>query len=398
MPIRAVLDETARVFATRVLAAWHAPELAEAARLERRCLVGPEDLLRGDPEESWQLATARIPGFAVLTPRQAPLPEVPFVYEDTEQPHLVELRRRYDIEGTLAGAASEYDAMLRFGAWMGTRWSHGYEPHLVPGGRLRFRVADAIAAGERGARFWCEIDAKATVQAASALGWPARLVSVCPEPHRPERRHAVAEVWSNQHDKWFVLDTDFNVTFEVDDVPLSAWELTHQGPSLLASGKLHLRRFAPDPRAVGAEYLVSLYRFVFVDMRNDWVSRRLSRGSPAGGDLATWWTARSDLKRVFTSKRKVDAPESFAWKVNTTRIHLHDLRREDSGWRLDVAVTAYAPYFESFWIQVNEGEWTELDSATRSLSLAAGTHGLRARVETVRDCLGPTTEVRFRLP
>jgi hypothetical protein len=401
MPPRAVLEETARNLAAPVLAAWHGSDVSRARELQRRSLIAPADLaglIRENPTHSWSLLSAEVPGFVLLTPSQEPLPAIPFVYESVQQPHHVELLQRYDLGAILAEATSEYDAMLRFGAWMGTRWQHGYEPARVPGGRLHFQVADVIAAGEGGARFWCEIDAKATVQAAAALGWPARLVSVCPEPHRPATFHAVAELWSNQYEKWFVLDTDFNVVFEAGGVPMSAWELTHLGSSMLRAGTLHLREFAPDPRGVGADRILSLYRFIFVDMRNDWVSRRLPRGSPAGGDLATWWTAQPDMEHVFTAKRKVDDQERFDWRVNTTGIHLIDLHKEASAWRLNVALTAYAPYFDSFWIQVDGGEWTELDSPVREISLLGGTHDLRARIKTVRSDWGSITRVAFSLP
>ena len=158
---------------------------------------------------------------------------VPFVFESPDAPHLVALRKRFDLDSVVAGSGGEYGAQMRLATWIGTRFQHGTDK--VPGGRQVCDPVAVIDAGQKGARFWCEIAARTMTQAATAVGWPARVITASRDAYTWE--HAVAELWSNQFDKWFVVDPDFNVVFEADGVPLSAWELVHQGPALQANNR-----------------------------------------------------------------------------------------------------------------------------------------------------------------
>jgi hypothetical protein len=260
LSVRVAAEQVARIAAAQVGAVVYSEDLAQARSLAQQ---------RGQ------------------TSTQSNTPV--FVPERSDAPHLQDLRKHYDLDAVIAQATSEYDAQLKLAAWVGTRFEHGTDE--VPGGR---QVCDPVAvfqAGQNGARFWCEIAAYSMIHAASAVGWPARMITASTDGHTWE--HAVAELWSTQHKKWFVVDTDFNVVFEYHGVPLSAWELVHDAPQVKQSGQLTVRRFAKFKEGLTPQDLLRLFAYTHVDYRTDWCTRPLRKASPAGGDLNTRWTSRS---------------------------------------------------------------------------------------------------------
>ena len=279
--------------------------------------VGAADYYSVGGIKTWYELETTIPGFKVIdiTPIRIPHRNANFVYETADAAYLLRFRETYELESVIKDATSQYEAMLKLGNWIGTRFDHGIDP---PGSRQACDPVGLIATGERGAKYWCEIAARVTVQAASSLGWPARVITASRDGYTWE--HGVAELWSDDFGKWFVMDTDFNVVYESNGVPLSAFELLHKGHLLQDTGKLDIRAIAPPKPSLPLIDMIPYYRYIHVDLRNDWCSRPLRRGSPAGGDLATWWTARPDIPPLLTAKTRVDDADSFDWTLNTVAI------------------------------------------------------------------------------
>lgn len=210
------------------------------------------------------------------------------------------------------------------------------------------------------------------------------------------REHALAELWSNQHNKWFVVDVDYNIVYERDGVPLSAFEICHQGRRLQRNGELKVRHFAPPKPSLPLKDLVPYYRYVHIDMRSDWNTRPLERGSPAGGDLATWWTARSTLGNILTPKVRVDDRRLFNWKVNRVSMQPVALtRKPQNRLVLEVGLLAYSPFFRAFEVSINEADWREQADTQLSVLVQPAENSIRARVVTENGWRGPVYEVRF---
>lgn len=255
---------------------------------------------RSDLTEARALAATR--GYVPSSP-DTPV----FVFERPDAPHLVAFRERYRLEAIVASAPTEYEAQLALATWVGTRFDHGTnEP---PGGRQVCDPVSVVESGTKGARYWCEVAAYTMVHAAQAMGWPARMITGSTDGYTWE--HAVAELWSNEHRKWFVVDTDFNVIFENGGVPLSAWELVHDAPALRKAGRLVTRRLARLKEGLVPQDVLRFFAYAHVDYRADWCSRRLRRASPAGGDLNTLWTARPGREPPLTSIPRAHRREQF---------------------------------------------------------------------------------------
>lgn len=384
-----------RVIAVPVLAKLYNDDEDMAALLRERYWVGEKELMVSSPLESWRRIESQLPGFQVLEGNgtEQIKTDIPFVYESMHAPHLAKLREYYKLNELVSGVADEYEAMLRLGAWVGSQWDHGADS--VPGGTVAFDPIEVIQAGNNGAKFWCEIATKVTVYAATALGWPARALAASRDGYTWE--HAVTELWSNQYNKWFVIDADFNIVYEKDGIPLSAFELCHDGPNLQDTNQLQVRPIAPHKPSLPLMDLIPFYRYIHIDLRTDWNTRNLRRGSPTGGDLATWWTARPSLGNILTAKIRVDNREQFNWKVNTVSIYALgvDLIPE-TGPVLQIGLVGYSPFFETFQVSINDTPWEEVPIGKFPVQLAPGKFSIKARVITENEGIGPVYEIKFQ--
>ncbi|GAK59416.1 hypothetical protein U27_06400 [Candidatus Vecturithrix granuli] len=384
-----------RVIIVPVFAKLYAEDKKSAELLRQNSWIGESNVISSSSLESWKHIEAQVPGFRFLGgngSNENIQRDIPFIYESMNAQYLVELREHYQLDQLIMEAPDEYHAMLRLGAWVGTRWDHGIDP--VPQGITIPHPLDIIQAGENGSKFWCEVAAKVTVNAATALGWPARLVTASRDGYTWE--HALAELWSNQHRKWFVMDTDFNIVYEANGIPLSAFELCHNGLELQKTKQLYTREIAPPKPSLPLIDLLPFYRYIHIDLRNDWYSRRLRRGSPAGGDLATWWTARPSFGNILTAKIRVDHQKKFDWPVNSVNIYARSLDSSQNPPLLNIGLFGYSPFFKTFQISVDDRTWHDTKSGHDSFHLLPGKHSVKARVMTMTEQAGPVYEIQFQ--
>jgi hypothetical protein len=320
---------------------------------------------------------------------------VPFVYESLDNPSIIKLKGYLSSQIELNHRLDEFSQMLVLFDWIGRQWDHGTD--IPAGGYSRFDPIVLLRSAREGGRFWCEVSARFTVYAATAMGWPARLVSLSRSGYQWE--HAVAEVWSNQFGKWFAVDTDFNLYYEKNDTPLSAFELCHYGEKLAAGSELVIKQIAPKKPSVKMIDLLPYYAYIHIDLRNDWLSRDLAKGSPAGGDLSTWWTARESIKNILTIKKRVDDQSFFDWPVNVVNIRPYRKlnRFSVSTYQYYVGFEAYSPYFRHFEWRLDEGKWLKGKKAEILLPLASGGHRLMVRVRTTNGLVGPVNELSYHI-
>ncbi|MGI9284679.1 MAG: transglutaminase domain-containing protein [Pseudomonadales bacterium] len=400
---QAALKQTARVIGSSVSSKINASELSEALQLEKNYQLGKFDRDVIHPEVSWRELASK-ENHLVFGSYSGPTRtylEVPFIFEEYNVKHIKALRERYQIEELASGERTEYEAMLKVASWVGNLWDHGIDTPL--NGPQNFKAIDAIESAKNGARYWCEISARSMSQVATALGWPSRVITLSRSGY--EWQHAVTEVWSNQFTKWFVIDTDFNVIYESNGIPLSAFELVHEGKMLQRLGRLAIKNFTPlkpffvrrggKMREMQALEQLRFYNYAHMDMRNDWASRKLSRGSPVGGDRATYFTSNAKISPILNAFRRASTKRDFDWPVNLVEIHLVGLKVDDSKVVLEIDAKAYGPYANYIQIRIDRGTWQNTDPGLSSYQLTDGIHSLEARLALINDTVGPTTNVTF---
>lgn len=398
-----ILVQSARLLANSVLRQIHTEELDQANKLAARFELGYFDGST-NPADTWKAHSKQSKYFALGSyngPIRTNL-EVPFVFEKYDAPHIKALRNQFELERLSQAPLSEYQTILKVANWSGRLWDHGVDMPLD--GPNNFKAIDVIkAAKSRGNRYWCEVSARTTSQVATALGWPSRVITLSNDGYH--WNHAVTEIWSNEFAKWLVVDNDFNVVYESNGVPLSSFELVTEGHLLQALGRLQIRQIAPMKRyfmlrggrmrEMQALQRLIFYNYAHVDMRNDWPSRHLSKGSPAGGDLATYHTSNKLIPPVLSATRRAINKRYFDWPVNLVEIHLDKVSVDNDLTRVEVDLKAYGPYASHIEIKVDDLKWQKVDPGAFAFKIASGLHELGARLILLNGGIGPVTKIEF---
>lgn len=144
---------------------------------------------------------------------------LPVRYESLSNPRLAAYAQRENLAGVVAGARDEFQAMLMLKEWAAAQFKHSYPDPYPPWDAME--VLDWIRSGRTGG--FCAQFAQVYLQALQALGFRGRYLEI--GSAKIPFEHYVMEVWSNQFDKWVVMDVDYNAHFERDGVPLSALEV-----------------------------------------------------------------------------------------------------------------------------------------------------------------------------
>lgn len=144
---------------------------------------------------------------------------LPVRYEQFDAPRIEQLRGRENLDAVVAGAATEFEAVLKLKDWVAAQFPHTNPDPYPPWDALI--ILDAIRGGLTGG--FCAQYSQVLVQSLAALGIPARYLEIGP-PSNPYS-HFPLEFWSNQFRKWVLLDADFNHHFEQAGVPLGAVEV-----------------------------------------------------------------------------------------------------------------------------------------------------------------------------
>jgi len=178
---------------------------------------------RGGLSAATAAVTLTVPGLVARVQQGPSLPPgdagLPVRYERFDAARIELLAAREGLAAVVAGSATEFETVLRIKEWVATQFPHTDPDPYPPWDALV--ILDAIRAGLTGG--FCAQYSQVMLQALAALGFPARYVEVglADNPYA----HFPIEYWSNQFDKWVVLDADFNLHFQQNGVPLSALEV-----------------------------------------------------------------------------------------------------------------------------------------------------------------------------
>jgi Transglutaminase-like superfamily len=384
-----------RVASAPLFAKIHEQDTEYVKQQIKKYIHGMSDVdRRSTPKKSWEVISRELPGFSTSMAKNNDInKDIPFIYQKPNGDYLVELCKKYHIDEFAEARATEYAKIIKIANWVGTRWDHGTD--MPPCGENHCRPAFLVATAETGSKYNCYFAAQLMIHAASALGWPARMVTASKDGYI--WNHALVEVWSNQLNKWFLIDTDYNIIYKSSGIPLSAFELCHDGPRLQKDGRLQIVGFAPLKPSLKITDLLPLYRYVHIDMRNDWLTRKLVGGSPAGGDLSTWWTARPDLNVLLTSRIHIKNKFKFNWKINTIKIYCLGVAIDADGSRfLKIGLLGYSPYFISFKYNIDNGAWILDKDGLFLIPLKHGRHQLFAAILGYGGNIGPRYSIEYR--
>ncbi len=178
-----------------------------AVLLNVSCTAWPDD----------QAAQARL---HLVTNGQIPGPNtLPVRLQPLTEPQLAQLAGREHLAELVAGIPRQFDQMVRLQDWVNAQWPDGTPDPYPPWDALT--VLDWIRSGRT--QGFCAQYSQVFLQSLASLGYSARYIEIGSREN--PYAHYLTEVWSNDYNKWVVMDADYNLHFERQGVPLSALDV-----------------------------------------------------------------------------------------------------------------------------------------------------------------------------
>ncbi|MCH7726334.1 MAG: hypothetical protein IH991_07645 [Planctomycetes bacterium] len=125
----------------------------------------------------------------------------------------------YPIRKVVDAEKTEFKKMVALTIWTKKQWIHGREMDKWLDPARRKNAVEILKKAHLGGRFNCLYYSTVLSTCGIAVGYRARRVCI--------DGHVVSEFWSKERKKWIMLDSDANVHFELQGVPMSSYEL-HQ--------------------------------------------------------------------------------------------------------------------------------------------------------------------------
>lgn len=156
-------------------------------------------------------------------------------FDTPDCPQLIELRQEFGLAEVVADAGSDLKRIEALCHWTHARWRHDGDNHPSKDDALTI-----LREASDGEGFRCVEYATVFAAAARSLGLPARVLGLMREDIATAKSgagHVVAEVWSDEFEKWIYVDPQEDVMPLLNGTPLNALELQAE----LKNPKLELR-------------------------------------------------------------------------------------------------------------------------------------------------------------
>ncbi len=326
----------------------------------------------------------------------------PFSYESSSHPALQELRETYKLDAVVAPGKRELEKFILLRNWVKSRWYHGWDHTRMKNPPKATDAREILREAENGRDFNCGFYAKTFLQCLISLGYQARLLGIGKDvSHIPVKvlhketniGHSVTEIWSNEYNKWIIMDADLNAYYEKDGIPLHAFEIRRawldkswKEVDYIQDKEISTVCIKPDTydAEVSRELAIfeqfnamDYYHHISITCKNDYLSSSdkvlclhwvdedappsliHSPGLPAEND--TWTDNLNDLY----------------WSLNQVVIKLESL--VDGYSTLNFGLETDTPDFSHFLMQIDRGNWN-VQGDIYSWKLQEGDNCIRVRV------------------
>ena len=347
---------------------------------------------------------------------------VEFVYEDFD--NLKDLREQFELDGVVAGAATEFEAQLRLMHWaykvpLGqlNRYAWNYRDLLQV---KRDESGRIVLHGEYSKRrrdghcLYCNL---ALIAAYLAMGHVARWVNIST---KHTYGHEVTEVWSNEFGKWVFMDStrDYYIYDPATGIPLNLVEIGHRlaevmpapatwefpvqwhlsKKSMLDGARIayregHNKYTVLSEDEIEGQELLTYKGHVQMPLRNDFASRP----HPLPWRISSNWGGDQfycHYSKMFPRKQEyqfhTNRWQDFNPTLNQAELTLSETAEVGV---LRVEVDTETPHFETFLAQVDGGEWCENAEGILEWKLREGLNKLRVKVRNSAGICGPESSV-----
>ncbi len=349
--------------------------------------------------------TLSLPGASLQVvqapPQASDAPRLPVRHEDFSTPRLAEFAVREHLAAVMQGASSEFEGILRLKDWVYAQWAYGIPDPYPPWDAMT--ILDWIRAGSTGG--FCGQYAQVFLQALAAAGIQARYLEVGPVDN--PYNHFTTEVWSNDFNKWVLMDATYNNHFEREGVPQSALEVHDafvQGddPDLaLVLGSVQAGH--PDPRHF-PHRTAEIYYYTRYHLNANHVTAPSEPPFDRFDDMVEWhddhtvpWETSTvpspypheRLTRVATGDR-----QAVEWRPN--QVWLSPRRTGPMAFTLDLQHTVLQPSHAEYRVIDDAGvagPWRAHTSLQLTWTVGAHDRRLEVRGVNIRGVAGPVSAV-----
>jgi transglutaminase-like putative cysteine protease len=337
---------------------------------------------------------------------------IPFQYEDPANPHIANLRAKYHLDEVVSGSDSELEKLVKLRHWVHSQWKY----HAPTDGWFPAWDADEILTHKDG---FCVHFAITYMQCAISLGYQTRYV-FGGHPGTLPSGHEVCEVWSNQFNKWILMDPEGDLHY-IDptlnnDVPLSMLELHDRILRTFYDGKIATSENHPTTPAHSP--WIAMCRGL--SLAPEAVYRAGDPGPKEWEPWIKWLNVRYMPRNNFFGQPLPvpieqgfhwDWPDYYVWHDAATPrewSYRHFVsRRADLNWTINQAVFSAragqentleiqlgtaTPFFQTFLINIDGKGWKPAD-AQFNWALHAGENRLEMRVRNSSGIEGPVSSM-----
>ena len=323
--------------------------------------------------------------------------------EDFHHPRLVLLRERERLDQVLAGAPRQFEAAVRLRAWAHRQWKPGTSFHYPPWDAVE--ILDL--ARQHGNHGFCAQYAIVFLQACQAMGIHARYVDL--------PGHFVVAIWSDDFDRWVLMDPMHDLHYEKEGFPLRGRDLHRAYREHDASGIAQVdsagRRQPVTLEDLAAFRLYSidtaanqLSQPVEVRINGAWTTLRHAadhRAYPRVGrdqlmiesEFLAWRSG--EAAPAFPERPESRDSDDFRYAMNQTILLLANSRVSQRILKLAL-LNQNSPTFARFQVRSEAGrDWIRAPGETVKWLLHPGKNEIQARVETRDGWKGPTSTLRL---
>ena len=236
--------------------------------------------------------------FSATNYAPTPFDSADFSYADLSHPYFEKIRNDKRVAHFYSSEKDKidiYDA-ISMREYLRDLFSHG----TASKNYLHVNVLEMIDATENGEKFLCGNISKMLVQMIQAGGTQARTIGL----QASDSGHVVVELWSENFDKWVMLDPDYNVHYtNTTSKPLSAIELYQMSQDsniikdiMRVPGKSVNTLYSNNSKLVEQYYKNG----IAINYYNSWVDKDLPRINPARSPaIMGFYIGNSAVERIY---------------------------------------------------------------------------------------------------
>jgi hypothetical protein len=332
-----------------------------------------------------------------------------FGYERFDEPRLLTLRRRMNLDSVIAGARSDFEKINRIRHAVAQMWKYGSPEPAYP-------EWDALAILDRAERMgsggMCQQYAVAFMEALLAVGYQAR--------HANLFAHETIEVFVPDLQKWILADPtesfDLYQYQTTDGLPINCLEqhryyLEENGyspsrpidwmtvpswrPQDQESTRLPLNYSTLAPQSGKEPPQHRLASFFRITPRNNFLSKPTPR--PAMQGRSNWpWNGSvhwydSSTPRMAQYYLHTDREPDFYPTLGSVQF---DCVATDSAGGVLVSMVTFTPNFKNFEVHIDGGDWRESGSTFRWTLRPGAVNDLQMRTANMMNVKGAPSHVR----